>query len=227
MSRVLFVYEEGAAIEDLRRLLADERIDIAETRDDENIEAVCLRHRPAVLVIKAGPVFSRSLDLCRWLRDHPFMGGTPAIFLFEDVTEIERTVLLELGASDCIALDGAVHDVLARIRFHLRKTPAVLPVVQCGGLEIDRARCRVRLDGRPIHLTPGELRLLVVLATHVGFALTYRELLVLASFSTREALKLRVARLRRKLGDDPARPQMIRSVRGLGYRLDLPDVGTL
>jgi two-component system KDP operon response regulator KdpE len=100
------------------------------------------------------------------------------------------------------------------------------PVLELGGLRLDQARREVTLDGQPVHLTPLEYRLLVLLAQNAGKVLTHGHILkaVWGPGHSEQTHYLRVymAQLRRKLEPDPARPKLLLTEPGVGYRLRDP-----
>ena len=121
-----------------------------------------------------------------------------------------------------------IGELLARLRAVLRRTsPPTEPVLRVGLLELDRAGRTVRRDGRLVHLTPHELDLLLVLAEHEGRLVTHERILrgVWGPAYRRESnyLHVYVSQLRRKLEDDPARPKLLLTAPGLGYRLVGPE----
>ena len=119
-----------------------------------------------------------------------------------------------------------VPELLARVRALLRRSQRSaesVPLLRFGAIELDLARRQVLRAGQEVHLTPIEYRLLAHLAAHAGRVLTQRQLLqeIWGPNHTEQAHYLRVymANLRRKLEDDPARPQHLLTESGVGYRL--------
>jgi two-component system KDP operon response regulator KdpE len=120
-----------------------------------------------------------------------------------------------------------VNELLARIRVALRHAQQAggtsAPVIELGPLRLDLARREVTLEGRPLHLTPIEYRLLALLGQNAGKVLTHRQILkeVWGPGHAEETHYLRVymAQLRRKIEADPARPQRLVTEPGVGYRL--------
>ena len=142
--------------------------------------------------------------------------------------ESDKIAALDLGADDYVAKPFAVGELLARIRAALRRSSAMvgdLPgsVFQFGQVEVDLDKRVVKVDGKEVHLTPNEYKMLQVLIQHSGKVLTQRHLLneVWGPNSTEQAQYLRVyiAQLRRKLERDPARPKHLQTEPGVGYRL--------
>ncbi len=141
--------------------------------------------------------------------------------------EQDKVRALDLGADDYVVKPFGVEELLARIRAALRRQAAIAggePVIRAGDLELDLARREVRASGRPVHLTPTEYEVLRVLALHAGKPVTHTTLLrqVWGEYAVGDRYNTRyvVAQIRRKLGDDPARPRYIVNEPGVGYRLE-------
>jgi len=138
--------------------------------------------------------------------------------------EQEKVEALDAGADDYVVKPFALGELLARLRAVLRRVgPSSEPVLRIGPLEIDREGRAVRRDGKLIHLTPHEFDLLRVLGENEGKLMTHARILreVWGPAYQREAnyLHVYVSQLRRKIEADPARPQLLLTAPGLGYRL--------
>ncbi len=140
--------------------------------------------------------------------------------------ESDKVRALQLGADDYLVKPFGMEELAARISAVLRRQADLAsgePVLDLGGLVVDLAGRRVTVDGREIHLTPTEYEVLRFLALNAGRPVTHGTLLrqvwgeyaAGASYNTRYV----VAQLRRKLGEDPARPRFLRTEPGVGYRL--------
>jgi DNA-binding response OmpR family regulator len=164
------------------------------------------------------------LEVCRELRAR---SDVPILVLTARGEEADRVLGLELGADDYLPKPYSPRELLARIRAVVRRArgragPA-REVVRVGALWIDPAARRVTLDGREVPLTGYEFALLEALARRAGRVLSREQLMELARGSAEEAfdrsVDVHVSRLRQKLGDDPKRPRLIKTVRGSGYLL--------
>jgi len=164
------------------------------------------------------------LEVCRELRAR---SDVPILVLTARGEEADRVLGLELGADDYLPKPFSPRELLARIRAVTRRArgragPA-RSAVQVGSLVVDPAARRVTLDGAEIALTGYEFSILEALARRAGRILTREQLMELAKGSAEEAfdrsIDVHVSRLRQKLGDDPKRPRLIKTVRGAGYLL--------
>jgi DNA-binding response OmpR family regulator len=164
------------------------------------------------------------LEVCREVRAR---SDVPIVVLTARGEEADRVMGLELGADDYLAKPFSPRELLARIRAVVRRAKGragpAREAVRVGGLLVDPAARRVVLDGREVALTGHEFALLLALARRAGRVLAREQLMELAGGSADEAfdrsVDVHVSRLRQKLGDDPKRPRLIKTVRGAGYVL--------
>ncbi|HEU4973649.1 MAG TPA: response regulator transcription factor [Baekduia sp.] len=166
-------------------------------------------------------------DVCRALRRE---SSVPIVMVTARGTETDRIVGLELGADDYVVKPFSAAEVAARIRAVLRRGGAATPppdVVEVHGLRIDRAAHRVFVDGREVELTRKEFGVLERLAREPGRVVTREDLMAdvwdVNWFGSTKTLDVHVGWLRSKLGDDPAHPRFITTVRGVGFRLEAPE----
>jgi DNA-binding response OmpR family regulator len=164
------------------------------------------------------------LEVCRELRAR---SDVPVIVLTARGEEADRVLGLELGADDYLAKPFSPRELLARIRAVTRRAkgragPSQRPV-RVGGLALDPGAHRATLHGRELALTGYEFALLRALAERAGRVLSREQLMELARGSAEESfdrsVDVHVSRLRHKLGDDPKRPRLLKTVRGAGYLL--------
>jgi two-component system KDP operon response regulator KdpE len=154
-------------------------------------------------------------------------GTTPIIVLSVRGAEPDKVRALDLGADDYLTKPFGVDELLARVRVGLRHAARAAggtdAVFRTGLLEVDLERRTVRLADRDIHLTPTEYALLTALASQPGKVMTDRALLRRvwgAEYGDENHyVHVYMARLRKKLEDDPAQPRYIQTEVGVGYRL--------
>ncbi len=158
-------------------------------------------------------------------RAREFYNG-PIIVLSARDREAEKIAALDLGADDYVEKPFGVGELLARIRAGLRQTSRQdVPVgpVQVGDVVIDLERRLVSRGGGPVRLTPKEFDVLAVLTRGAGKVITHRDLLTAvwgaAHATDSQYLRVVVGQLRQKLEADPARPTLIETEAGVGYRL--------
>jgi two-component system response regulator MtrA len=162
-------------------------------------------------------------EVCREIRK---FSRVPIVMLTARTDLIDVVVGLESGADDYVKKPFELPELIARLRAVLRRaaSPAEDTVVAAGRLEVDPAGFTVRKDGIELALTATEFRLLVELARRPGQVFT-RELLLqrvwdYAYVGDSHLVDVAIQRLRAKVEDDPSHPALIKTVRGVGYRLD-------
>jgi phosphate regulon transcriptional regulator PhoB len=166
------------------------------------------------------------MELCRRLRASPATQGIPVIMLTAKAEEVDRIVGLEMGADDYVPKPFSPRELVARVKAVLRRMAAPLAgseaPVGVGGLRLDPARHEVTKDGRSVSLSAMEFRLLEFFLRHRGRVYTRGQLLDQVwgqdRFVEPRTVDVHIRRLREKVEDDPRRPRLILTVRGLGYK---------
>jgi len=164
------------------------------------------------------------LDLCRQIRQR---SDVPIIMVTALDEEGERIVGLETGADDYVTKPFSSPELLARIRAVVRRARGKVGpstrTIQVGKLTVDAGAIKATFDGQTLELTAYEFTILRVLAERAGRVLSRERLLDLAKGSAEEAFDRsidgHISRLRKKLGDDPKNPQLLKTIRGAGYML--------
>jgi DNA-binding response OmpR family regulator len=183
--------------------------------------------RPELVVLDVMLPGLDGFEVCRRIRR---TDQVPIILLTARSDDIDVVVGLESGADDYVVKPVQPRVLDARIRAVLRRhggsTPEQADVAQFGDLSVDRSAMIVSRGGVPISLTPTELKLLVELSRRPGQALSRQQLLRLVwdhdYLGDSRLVDACVQRLRAKVELVPGDPQLIRTVRGIGYRLDPP-----
>jgi DNA-binding response OmpR family regulator len=163
-------------------------------------------------------------DVCRDLRRARVR--TPIIILTAKTHEAEKILGLDLGADDYVTKPFSPRELRSRIRAVLRRFKGEdEDVFRFGEVEVDFSRAELRRYGESVELTPLEFKLLKVFVHNRGRVLSRDQLIQDAwggqTYVTERAVDGHIVGLRRKIGDDPAQPRHLMSVRGLGYRLDV------
>lgn len=217
--------EDDARLAALTRdYLASHEVVVTVAADGRQGLAEALARRYDVVLLDLMLPGKSGLDVCRELR---VRSDVPVIVLTARGEEADRVLGLELGADDYLAKPFSPRELLARIRAVVRRARGQagpsLEVVRVGALVVDPAARRATRDGKELQLTAYEFALLKALAERAGRVLTREQLMELAKGSAEESfdrsVDVHVSRLRHKLGDDPKRPRLLKTVRGLGYLL--------
>src|SRR5271169_2610286 len=181
---------------------------------------LCRRERPDLVILDIMLPDSDGLEICKAIRANQELAHIPVIFLTARASETDRIVGLELGANDYIVKPFFIRELIARIKIHFRGQPPATKILRSGDLELDRARCRVHLNGGEVTLTATEFRLLEFLMSRPGVVFS-REQLLDAVWGhdravTDRTVDVYVLRLRQKI-EAEEESTFIRSVRGFGY----------
>ena len=148
---------------------------------------------------------------------------TPVLVLSVHGEEEDKVRALDLGADDYVTKPFSLRELLARVRTQLRRTEGKPPeVLRFPDLVIDLGRRAVVQGGREVRLTPTELAILDLLASHAGRPITLRQIVATvwsgAPATTMDTVRVHVGSLRRKLEPDPANPRYIGTEPWVGYR---------
>jgi two-component system KDP operon response regulator KdpE len=205
----------------LRTTLRSREFEVLEAATGESALVVAADGRPDVVILDLGLPDLDGVDVLRRLR---MFSDVPVIVLTARDEPAEKVRSLDAGADDYVTKPFDTEELLARIRAALRRVPhaAAQAVFRIDELEIDLARQLVTRGDEPVHLTRTELTLLEQLARHPGKLLTQEYLLREVwgpGYGTESNyLRVYVGQLRKKLGDDAARPRLILTEPGIGYR---------
>jgi len=226
--RILLVEDEQSISEPFSRALAREGFEPVVAATAADALKLAERVEPALVLLDLMLPDGDGRDVCRELRRR--WATTPIIMLTARGTETDRIVGLELGADDYVVKPFSGPEVIARIRAVLRRSRRNGDVAvsrRIGDLEIEPDARRAMLDGRELDLSRKEFDLLVALAGAAGRVLTRDHLMTTVWdenwFGPTKTLDVHIGTLRRKLGDDPAKPRYIHTVRGVGFRFASDD----
>jgi two-component system response regulator RegX3 len=224
MSRVLIVDDEPALVDSVAYALRKEGFEVDCVGDGEAALAALERASFDLVLLDLNLPSLSGVEVCRRLRAE---SAVPIIMLTARDSELDRVLGLEVGADDYVAKPFSMAELVGRVRALLRRRDLDRGDVGkrrlVGGLEIDLLRHQAAVEGKQIQLTPSEFKLLAYLAEDPDRVYSRRELMQLlwgSSFVGDErACDAHVANLRRKIEREPAAPERLLSVRGVGYKL--------
>lgn len=152
--------------------------------------------------------------------------GIPVIFLTASGDEYSTVTGFELGADDYISKPFRPRELVTRIKNILRLTGGAGSVIRLGEVVVDTVKGTASKNGRDLYLSALEYRLLLVFLNNHGAILTRTQLLeaiwdIAGEFVNDNTLTVYIKRLREKIEDDPQNPTIIKTVRGLGYKVDI------
>jgi two-component system phosphate regulon response regulator PhoB len=227
---VVFVVEDE---DDIARLISHNLqaagFDVQRFVSGASVLTEAAREKPALFLLDVMLPGTDGFELCRHIRQTPALSSTPIIFLTAKTSEADRIKGLDLGGDDYITKPFSPRELIARIRSVLRgleNASSSSEVLRLGNLEIDVYSMTVQVEGRNVLTTVREFRLLEYLASHRGRVLTRDQLLDAVwketPFVTPRSIDVYIRRLREKIERDPRNPQYLKTLRGIGYRFEIP-----
>jgi two-component system KDP operon response regulator KdpE len=219
---VLLVEDEPQMRRFIRASLGANGYRIVEAATAKEGQQLAASHNPELVLMDLGLPDGDGIGLTHQLRAWT---KVPIIVISARGREDDKVTALDAGADDYLTKPFGVNELLARLRVALRHTrPTVeAPVLELGTLRIDLTRREVTAQGKQVHLTPTEYRLLTYLAQNEGKVLTHRQILseVWGPGAAHQTHYVRVhmAELRKKVEADPTRPKLLLTEPGVGYRL--------
>jgi two-component system response regulator MtrA len=222
--RVLVVDDDQALAEMLGIVLRGEGFEPFFVEDGDKAIAAFREHKPDLVLLDIMLPGTDGIEVCRQIRAE---SGVPIVMLTARADTLDVVVGLESGADDYVMKPFKSKELVARVRARLRRKDDAAPeLLTIGDVTIDVAGHTVTRDGEPIALTPLEFDLLVALARKPSRVFT-REMLLEQVWGYRHAADTRlvnvhVQRLRAKVERDPEKPQVVVTVRGVGYKAGPP-----
>jgi len=218
--KVLVVDDDAALAEMLTIVLRNEGFDPIVCSSGDKAVSLYREHRPELVLLDLMLPGKDGIDVCREIRAE---SGVPIVMLTAKNDTIDVVLGLESGADDYVVKPFKPKELVARIRARMRRFDEPAPEsLQVGDLSIDVAGHTVKRNGEVINLTPLEFDLLVCLARKPWQVFT-REVLLEQVWGYRHAADTRlvnvhVQRLRAKVEIDPEQPEIVLTVRGVGYK---------
>ncbi|MGH3356232.1 MAG: MtrAB system response regulator MtrA [Nocardioidaceae bacterium] len=218
--KVLVVDDDAALAEMLTIVLRNEGFDPVICQTGDRALGLWREHRPELVLLDLMLPGKDGIDVCREIRAE---SGVPIVMLTAKNDTVDVVLGLESGADDYIVKPFKPKELVARIRARMRRYDEPAPeTLKIGDLTIDVAGHSVKRNGSPINLTPLEFDLLVCLARKPWQVFT-REVLLEQVWGYRHAADTRlvnvhVQRLRAKVETDPEQPEIVLTVRGVGYK---------
>ena len=221
---VLLIEDEAQMRRFLRVCLANHGFRLVESETGRDGLLQAATRNPDVVLLDLGLPDLDGLEVAKELRG---WSQTPIIVLSARGQEKDKVAALDAGADDYLTKPFGVEELLARIRVAIRHRERAdrppEPVFESGGLRVDLFRRQVFVEGREVHLTPIEYRLLTTMVRYAGRVMTHRQLLIEvwgAAYATQtQYLRVFLGQLRHKLEGNPARPRHLLTEPGVGYRL--------
>lgn len=221
MIKILLAEDDEAIVETLREFLSGEGYSVSSASGQKAAVEMAGKEHFDLLLLDVSLADGNGFGIFEQTREL----GIPAVFLTASDDETSVVKGLDMGAEDYIAKPFRPRELLSRIKNVLRRCSDQRSVVSVGGIIIDTEKCTVSRDGNEISLSALEYRLLSVFLNNRGIMLSRNRLLediwdIAGDFVNDNTLTVYIKRLRSKIEKDPQEPEIIKTVRGLGYRMD-------
>ncbi|MGH8905516.1 MAG: response regulator [Egibacteraceae bacterium] len=225
MPKILVVEDEPSIVDALEYGLGAEGFEVVAARDGEASLLLFSRERPDLVLLDLMLPDLPGTEICKRIRAS---SSVPIIILTARDTEVDKVVGLELGADDYVTKPFSMRELVARVRAVLRRghqtqAEPVQPAMEVNGVRLDPERYEVAVRGAPVDLPPKEFALLEVLIRNAGRVLT-RDVLIERVWGAdyvgdTKTLDVHIKRLRGRIERDPRDPELILTIRGVGYKL--------
>nr|XP_061806086.1 sensory transduction protein RegX3-like [Nerophis lumbriciformis] len=228
MSRILLVEDDEAMAVALQDGFRYEGHEVIRAADGEEGLTMAQQQQPQILILDVMLPKMTGLEVCKRLR----AAGSrlPIIMLTARGQEIDKVLGLKLGADDYVTKPFSFMELMARVKAVLRRSAPDTPgaanqdsIYQLGEVTVDVARHEASKNGEPLELTPKEFRLLGFFIEHVGEVVSREDLLdAVWGYDTipfTRTVDTHIAKLRKKIEDDPSDPRHLITVHRLGYKL--------
>ena len=223
MAHILVVEDEPTLALGLEDDLKLEGYEVEVVRDGETASRRARKQAFDLIILDVMLPHKDGFEVCRELRRAGLR--TPVILLTARTQESDKVLGLELGADDYVTKPFSPRELRARVKAALRRAAGEMPdIYRFGDAEVDFARCELRRAGKAIEVTPIEFKLLTTFIRHRHHTLSRDRLLEEVwgreTFVTDRVVDTHITNLRKKIEPKPSEPQLLISVRGMGYRFD-------
>ncbi len=226
-TRILIAEDEKDIVELIAFNMEKEGFQVLKAYNGETALELARSGRPDLLLLDLMLPGIPGLDLCRVLRKDPRTASLPIIMVTAKGEEMDRVLGLEMGADDYVTKPFSVRELAARVRAVLRRRTdqekTAEEVIEGGPLRINLSTCEVSVGGRRVELSAKELKLLAFLARRPGRVYTREQILDQVwgdeVYVEPRTVDVHIKRLRARIEDNPEKPRLIQTVRGIGYRL--------
>lgn len=221
MDKLLLVEDDSTLIRMLTSFLSDENFQIASVTGQQAAAAAMEADKPDLALVDISLAEGNGFAVCANAKAL----GVPVIFLTASSDEFSVVTGLDMGADDYISKPFRPRELVSRIRSVLRRVGKRQSILTLGDITIDADKGTVTRAGQDLYLSALEYKLLLMLLNHRGQVLTRDKLLeeiwdTAGDFVGDNTLTVYIKRLRDKIEQDPQNPVYIKTVRGIGYRLE-------
>lgn len=221
MHKILVVEDDTLIVRNLSELLRQEGFAVTTASGQKEALQAAENVGFDLALLDISLLDGNGFSLCKSLKERYQL---PVIFLTATDDEASVVMGLDMGADDYIIKPFRPMEMISRIKSVLRRTGRVQAVFEIGNLRVDSVRGTVHKNGKEVYLSALEYRLLLVFLNNRGVVLSRSKLLesiwdIAGEFVNDNTLTVYIKRLRDKIEDDPQNAQIIRTVRGIGYKV--------
>ena len=221
MHKILVVEDDTLIVRNLSELLRQEGFAVTTASGQKEALQAAENVGFDLALLDISLLDGNGFSLCKSLKERYQL---PVIFLTATDDEASVVMGLDMGADDYIIKPFRPMEMISRIKSVLRRTGRAQAVFEIGNLRVDSVRGTVHKNGKEVYLSALEYRLLLVFLNNRGVVLSRSKLLesiwdIAGEFVNDNTLTVYIKRLRNKIEDDPQNAQIIRTVRGIGYKV--------
>lgn len=222
MTNILLVEDDKGIIENLTAFLTNEGYGVKYANGQKDALALVEKERFDLVLLDISLADGNGFAVCSAIKSEY---NIPVIFLTASGDEYSTVTGFNLGADDYIAKPFRPRELVSRIKNILRLTGGTGSVTQLGDVLVDTVRGTASKNGQDLYLSALEYRLLLAFINNRGAVLSRTKILemiwdIAGEFVNDNTLTVYIKRLREKIEDDPQNPQIIKTIRGFGYRVD-------
>ena len=223
MKRILLVEDDKSIVTNLTEYLTKEGYTVKSASGQKDALQLVEREMFDLVLLDISLSDGNGFAVCKAIKSDY---NIPVIFLTASGDEYSTVTGFELGADDYIAKPFRPRELVSRIKNILRLTSGTSSKIWLDNIMVDIDKGIVSKNGKDLHLSALEYRLLLVFLGNRGIVLSRRQLLdaiwdIAGDFVNDNTLTVYIKRLREKLEEDPQNPELIKTVRGLGYKVDV------
>ena len=223
MTRILLVEDDEGIVTNLTEYLSKEGYEVKSASGQKAALQLVENEKFDLVLLDISLSDGNGFSVCKAIKSDYHI---PVIFLTASGDEYSTVTGFELGADDYIAKPFRPRELVSRIKNILRLTGGASSVIWLGNIMVDIDKGIVSKNGKDLHLSALEYRLLLVFLGNRGIVLSRTQLLdaiwdIAGDFVNDNTLTVYIKRLREKLEEDPQNPEIIKTVRGLGYKVEM------
>ena len=221
MTKILLVEDDKSIVDNLSEYLKGEDFIVESAAGQKQAISKIEKNRYDLVLLDVSLLDGNGFAVCSYIKSNP---DIPVIFLTASDDEYSVVTGLDMGADDYVNKPFRPRELVSRIKSVLRRTGNTQPLIELDGLKVDTVKGTVHKHGKEIFLSVLEYRLLLVFLNNRGILLSRAKLLeeiwdIAGEFVNDNTLTVYIKRLRDKIEDDPQNPSIIKTIRGLGYKV--------